>query len=183
MRDQPRRRSGTGIEALVFVSAALLGCGGHPGSVSGTINGNSFNPADAIFFVTANGNVVTTVIMATTDGICGRLSSDQSLKSAQALTLSLVASGTVTAGQNFDVNPSGRNSSEVIYGRSDPTCHEIDDSSAASGKIIVTAVSGDTLSGTFDVMMGVGAAVPRSHIIGTFNASSCDRPIAPVFCP
>jgi hypothetical protein len=166
------------LAVAAWTTAGLLACGSNPGSVNGTINGSAFDPADAAYIVTAGrtaigGGVDTTITMATTGGLCELFSDDEALRSTKALVLDLVGGGTVTAGQTFTVDPTSPLGSIASYEELDATGSEIDDANGMSGTIRVTAASGGMVSGSFDLMMGIGEGAPLSHVTGTFNAQGC----------
>jgi hypothetical protein len=160
---------------------ALCGCGtdSSPGSVSGTIKGQKYSVADAISAsVAINGQHSGVVALGNKSGLCadimaGKEPPNLSLFVISMATVNGLTLNTPTATGTFQIYQGGQppmlaaTVSTHVY---DSSCADIAnyDSTAITGTVDLTHISGEAYDGHYDVVMDSG-----EHITGTFSADAC----------
>ena len=178
-----------GVTAVLL---ALVGCitsndnGGNSSStgsatLTGTVRGQSFAPADAISVnaaTTSPSGSVGAVAITSQVGLCGRITSGQNSKNTQYLILVVGDYNTTTnitaapsAPGTYTVYVSGQRPAQfagAIYQQTDSNCTVTSTLGATSGSVTITSASGGSFSGSFDFTLETG-----DHITGTFTSANC----------
>lgn len=160
---------------------ALCGCGtdSSPGSVSGTIKGQKYSVSDAISAsVTINGGHVGVVALGNKSGLCadvmaGKQPPNLSLFIISMTQLNGITLATPTTTGTFQIYQSGQPpalAASIATHVYDASCNEIQNwaSTAITGTVDLTHISGEAYDGHFDVVMDQG-----DHITGTFSGEAC----------
>jgi hypothetical protein len=179
------------------VAAALFGCGGgsSPGSatasVSGTINGRSFDAKDAIATQATGsgfsfGGPATYVEITDYAGACAEETARLQPASGQRLVLGLASyssggqAAPPTAVGIFTVHQSGPGaaSSNIAQLYYDGGCQKAQAHAGLSGTVTLTSVLADgSLQGTFDIVLTCDGfstcSGPDAHLTGSFHVTSC----------
>jgi hypothetical protein len=134
--------------------------GGGSATLSGTLLGASFTPADALSFQDSG---QTTVAMTNYANACSYTSVNNNKANSSYLAITFlngVAVGTFNAPSDIDVQ----------FANLDATCSSPTGESAASGTVTVSKEDNTGVNGTFDLMMGSSTG---DHITGSFTAPNC----------
>jgi hypothetical protein len=176
-------------KALFVAALTFIGCGsassgpdgGTPaapqgsGSMSGTVEGQSLAPKD-VLAVSVQG--ATNIFITDVTGYCSAINDGHKLKSGTALVLILGqtdssgASVAITPG-TFPITdfPTGNTAATAELVKTDATCtNTVNESgaTAVSGSVTVSAVSGSSVDGSYDLTMG-----SNDHVTGSFSAATC----------
>jgi hypothetical protein len=156
--------------------AALVGCGGataspgEPTSITGTLGGQPFVPADSIgqtyVTTTMSGQSIASagVVLGTIPGLCAVAERHGSPPSVRTLAFQVtqdattIAPGTYGTGQGLSAS----------YEANDATCAVVGLEQATGGTVTFTTSTATVLEGTFDLTFEGG-----DHLSGPFSAPVC----------
>jgi hypothetical protein len=178
--------------ALFLLLQIIWGCGGGGrgsgvvnGSFSGKgISGQTMAVQDAMYASRVVGvnlyDQYTSIVLVNKGGICS-MAAIGTPKNLQLISITLHATldsggfstpasapGTYQVFDDSGPVPPGDNLAVVHYGSGDASCARTLEQSAFTGTVTVNAISGDAISGTFDVTFP-----GQNHVTGSFNAPSC----------
>lgn len=156
--------------ALTACSSSSGG-GSGSASVTGTIQGAAVPASDSVGLSsvsTANGTSEAAVgaIITNVANACGVLQSHANPANATALVLAVSASGSSVGTGTYDIVSQGFGAT-ASYAKQDSTCNTSFSENASGGSVTLTAVSGSSVSGTFDLTFG------SDHVTGSFSAPIC----------
>lgn len=167
----------------LLVAASLAACG-SPGSVDGTVKGQSYKVSSSasatvsISFGTATIHGAA-IAMASTSGLCTDAGMNVVHPSQQYVTLFLAdvnnlnfttptVPGTYSIYQSNTTPPP--KAATLSVGTYDATCNAIasQSASAISGTVMLESISGNKFTGSYDVALDSG-----DHITGDFDPEGC----------
>jgi len=165
----------------MLVACGGGGGGGSGGSVEGNIHGSAFSIQDA---VSASVAIDTTlhgalIVMSSTSGLCKDAATNAVHPNQKAVLITLfdvngttlntpTVPGTYAIYQGSGTPPSKTASWDASV--TDATCNEIDASgaTATTGTVTLSGISGNTFSGSYDVVLDSG-----DHVTGSFDPEAC----------
>jgi hypothetical protein len=186
------------IAGIALAVCAACGGGGTTfatgsASVSGTINGQSMTPRDAVSAVFQTGsNSAAEIVITNFDATCAKFNAKQEPKNSQALVIAFgnrsSPSGIVapTATGTYAVYAQADSFSHVglqaiaQYVSTDASCNAGPGQpfpAVTGGTVMLTRIDGSGYSGTFDMTFATTAG--SDHVTGSFNSAQC-APLATV---
>jgi hypothetical protein len=160
-----------------LVCAMACSGGGSPGSISGTIHGQSFPVSDAISATVTlqGGSSAAEIILADMSGLCADLSADQQPKNIKGAGIVVAnASATMlsapTAPGTFVVAATTGGTAIWNAFVDDANCQNVtaDSAMGTSGTVTITSINNNAISGHFDVVLDSG-----DHVTGSFSPEAC----------
>lgn len=155
--------------AAVLITVAACGGGGAGSSASftGTVDGTTFHPVEAI---SAPG----TITMSDRSGLCDLATRSIEPRSSHVLAIGVAEDDrkAVHPGTYTVVDPHTANrplkAAFAVFVTVDAVCTPPQRSSSASGTIVLTKVVDGAYTGTFDIVFQGG-----DHVSGSFDSASC----------
>jgi hypothetical protein len=165
---------------LPFVALAGCSSDSSPSAIHGTIRGSAYPVAAAISAtVTSFGKSAAFIILSSSTDLC--LPADAQIQHPGEKTVVIVLEDNDAAptgpGTYTVVDPAGNGPpptrAALLYSSVlDPAClnHADDQTTAISGTVMLTSVSGGAYAGQFDVTLDSG-----DHVTGSFRPTACDE--------
>ena len=173
--------------AAILLAAAACGGGGASATFTGTIDGQTMRPTDAISSpatvgFTSGTAPVAAIVIADAGGLCTRLAANLEPKSSRVLVLFLadvngatgaiqVPSGTATH-LLFTVGSGAPPAHFAVasFGVNDASCRQIASQSATavSGTVTLTGNANGAYAGTYDLVFDSG-----DQVRGSFHTAAC----------
>jgi hypothetical protein len=175
-----------GLRSILVLAGAMLACGqADPNSLNGTVKDQSLHIESAVVYQT----VATVdspadpaqVVLSTDPDLCAHAAAGQIAAGSRQLTMiltqyppasrAIIAGGRPTAPATFPIyqGPSAppQMISSANFDAFDKACASSGDF-ATSGMVQLSGVSGDALTGSYDLTFSGG-----DHVTGTFKTTSC----------
>ena len=132
-------------------------------TVSGTIQGSSFDARDCTSGATvAGGQYTTDIVLTDFLGACGVVGASALKASSKIIDLHFTGNTPLAVG-TYKANGAGLDAQFATY---NATCNSPSGGSATGGQILVTAIA-PSIKGTFDLYFS------GDHLTGWFDVSSC----------
>jgi hypothetical protein len=168
------------IRVVSMVMLVACGGGGSGGSVDGKIRGNAFSIQDAVSASVAIGPLHTAaIVMSSTGGLCKDAAANAVHPNQKVVVMTLfdvngttfntpTVPGTYTIFQGSGTPPAKTATWNAEV--SDATCKDIEASSAeaTTGTVTLSAINGNSFSGSYDVVLDSG-----DHVTGSFDPDAC----------
>lgn len=175
-----------GTMAGALLACAACGGGGAAVSLNTVIAGERMVAKDAVSNIVAADKAGTKktalIYIADVPSTCAMLNAGQETRNSKGIMLQLATltgssvSAPATTG-DYVVHPSSPagNVAEAYYWQNDAACEEANDMTGVSGTVTLTAIDGNSYSGTIDITFE-----DRSHVTGSFTSTACAA-LVPLF--
>lgn len=172
-----------GMRSILLVLSVVAACGGDDaGAVSGTVHGTGISVEDSISasVMLANNQHAAAIALTSTGAACTEVTNRVTHPSEKVVVITVAdvanltlttptAPGTYSIYQGGSAPPKAA-TMKVTF--SDLNCADIAnmDSSATTGTVTLSSISGNAFDGSFDVVMDSG-----DHLKGSFHPMECPQ--------
>jgi hypothetical protein len=163
------------VIAFALVCSACGSSGTGSGSATGTVGGQSFSVADAIFLQTdSTAAHQIEITLWSISGVCADLSGTGSSgpTSGTEITLLVESPNAIVAGTYTGSTPSGLAQAEAVSVNGSNYFYAV----ATNANVTITSVSATSVVGTYAATFASSATQTGGSLSGSFNASFCQTP-------